>query len=76
MLSDLLAQQQLVANDWQSAQTIATQMQAESQKAQMQRWKLLQDTQTAIFEIQQQVAAHRAETQDKAYKKWDEYIRG
>lgn len=76
MLSDLFVQEQLRNNDWQNAQTIAAQMQAENQKAQMQRWKLVQDTQTAIFEIQQQVTVHRAEVQDKAYKKWDDYIRG
>ena len=59
-----------------TAQTVSTQMQSDAQKAQMERWKILQDTQTKIFEIQQDVTNNKAQTQDKAYKKWDAYIRG
>ena len=51
-------------------------MQADAQKSQMNRWKILQDTQTKIFEIQQDVTVNRAKTQDKMFGKWDEYIRG
>ena len=74
-LQNIMAQQQLTQNDFQNAQTIATQIQSDAQKQQMERWKILQDTQTKIFEIQQDVTANKAQTQDKAYKKWDEYIR-
>ena len=74
-LSNMMAAAQMAANDFQNAQTIATQIQADAQKQQMERWKILQDTQTKIFEIQQDVTANKAQTQDKAYKKWDEYIR-
>lgn len=49
---------------------------AERRKEEMERWKILQDTQTKIFEIQQDVTVNKARTQDRAYKKWDEYIRG
>lgn len=62
--------------DTANAQSIMSQMQADNQKQQMERWKILQDTQTKIFEIQQDVTANKAQTQDKAYKRWDEYIRG
>jgi TPR repeat protein len=41
----------------------------------MDRLKILQDTQSKIFEIQQGVAAGKTAPQDKAYNKWDEYIR-
>lgn len=75
MLSNIFAIQQLSNNDFQNAQTIATQMQSDNQKQQMERWKIVQDTQTQIFSIQQDVTAHKAQTQDKAYKKWDEFIR-
>lgn len=74
-LQNIMAQQQMTQNDFNNAQTIATQMQADAQKQQMERWKILQDTQTKIFEIQQDVTANKAQTQDKAFKKWDEYIR-
>jgi hypothetical protein len=74
-LSNLMSAMQMQNNDYQNAQTIATQMQSDNQKQQMERWKILQDTQTKIFEIQQDVTANKAQTQDKAYKKWDEYIR-
>lgn len=74
-LQNVAAQMQLQNNDFQNAQTIYTQIQADNQKQQMERWKLLQDTQTKIFEIQQDVTANKAQTQDKAFKKWDEYIR-
>lgn len=58
------------------ASTILTQMAAGNQKGQMDRWKLQQDTQAKIFEVMQDITRNKATTQDKAYKKWDEYIRG
>ena len=66
----------MVVNDQQNAMTIYTQTLAQTQKQQMDRWKILQDTQTKIFEIQQDVTVNKAKTQDKMFKKWDEYIRG
>jgi hypothetical protein len=73
-LSNGFALQQLQNTDYQNAMTVATQMQANNQVQQMQRWQILQDTQTKIFEIQQSVTQNKAQTQDKAYKKWDEYV--
>ncbi len=66
---------QMVQSDYQQAQTIGTQMQADSQKNQMRRWQIMQDTQTKIFEIQQDVTVNKAKTQDKMFNKWDQYIR-
>ena len=66
----------MTVNDQQNAMTIYTQTLAQTQKQQMDRWKILQDTQTKIFEIQQDVTVNKAKTQDKMFKKWDEYIRG
>ncbi len=66
---------QMIQSDYQQAQTIGTQMQADAQKNQMRRWQIMQDTQTKIFEIQQDVTVNKAKTQDKMFNKWDEYIK-
>ena len=66
---------QMIQSDYQQAQTIGTQMMADSQKNQMRRWQIMQDTQTKIFEIQQDVTVNKAKTQDKMFNKWDEYIK-
>jgi hypothetical protein len=42
----------------------------------MQQWKIQQDSQTKIFNTQQDAAANKAQTQDKSFNKWDEFIRG
>ena len=70
-----VAQFQMFMSDYQQAQTIQTQIGADTQKQQMERWKILQDTQTKVFEIQQDVTVNKAKTQDKMFNKWDEYIR-
>lgn len=66
---------QMQANDFQNAQTIYTQIQAQDQRQEMQRWQIATDTQTKIMEIQQETTVNRAKTQDKLFKKWDDYIR-
>ena len=66
---------QTQANDFQNAQTIYTQIQAQAQRQEMQRWQIATDTQTKIMEIQQETTVNRAKTQDKLFKKWDDYIR-
>jgi hypothetical protein len=75
MLAPAFAAMQLQNTDYQNALTIESQMMAETQKQQMQRWEIAQDTQTKIFQIMQDVTSNKATTQDKAYRKWDEYIR-
>jgi len=42
----------------------------------MERWQILRDTQTKIFEIQQLVTANQAQAAEEMYRRWDEYIRG
>lgn len=74
-MANAMAMAQLVNSDRQQAQTIATQMMADNQKQQMRRWQIMQDTQTKIFEIQQDVTVNKAKTQDKMFNKWDQYIR-
>ena len=66
---------QMQANDFQNAQTIYTQIRAQAQRQEMQRWQIATDTQTKIMEIQQETTVNRAKTQDKLFKKWDDYIR-
>jgi len=66
---------QMINSDFQQAQTVGTQMMADGQKQQMRRWQIMQDTQTKIFEIQQDVTVNKAKTQDKMFNKWDQYIR-
>jgi len=75
VLSNIFSATQLQQNDYNNAMTIGIQMQADAQKQQMERWKILQDTQTKIFEIQQDVTVNKAKTTDKMFNKWDEYIR-
>jgi hypothetical protein len=65
----------ITTNDFLDAQTMATQASAPNQNQQMQRWRILQDTQAKIFEVQQNVTLNKAKTQDKAFKKLDRYIR-
>ncbi|MFH0801043.1 MAG: hypothetical protein V2A78_05080 [bacterium] len=75
VLSNIFSATQLQQNDYNNAMTVGIQMQADAQKQQMERWKILQDTQTKIFEIQQDVTVNKAKTTDKMFNKWDEYIR-
>ncbi len=66
---------QMMANDFQNAQTIYASIDAQAQKSAMERWKIANDTQTKIFEIQQEVTVNRAKTQDKMFNKWCDYIK-
>lgn len=66
---------QMINSDYQQAQTIGTSMMADNQKQQMRRWQIMQDTQTKIFEIQQDVTVNKAKTQDKMFNKWNDYIK-
>ena len=74
-MANASAMTQLIQSDYQQAQTIGTQMQADAQKQQMRRWQIMQDTQTKTFEIQQDVNVNKAKTSDKMFNKWDQYIR-
>jgi len=74
-MANAAAQQQMQNADQNQAQTVQTQMQADNQKQQMRRWQIQQDTQTKIFEIQQDVTVNKPKTGDKMFNKWDQYIR-
>ena len=67
---------QIYMTDQQNSQTTLTTIASNQQKSEMERWKILQDTQTKCFEIQQDVSVNQAKTEDKMFGKWDEYIRG
>ncbi|MDO5295086.1 MAG: hypothetical protein Q4F00_00375 [bacterium] len=69
-----VGQQQMT--DYQQAQTIQAEIASTAQKQEMGRWKILQDTQTKCFEMQQETTLNRAKTQDKLFNKWDDYIKG
>lgn len=70
------AQMQMLMTDKQQEQTIYTQIAADAQKQRMERWKIMQDLQTKIFEITQDVTVNKAKTADKAFQAMDGYIRG
>jgi len=55
--------------------TIQDQIRTDQQKQQMERWRILQDTQTKIFEIIQDVTINKARNQDRMFREWDRYIR-
>ncbi len=73
--AETIAQQILLQNVQRNAETIARQIQIDNQRNQSDRWRILQDTQSKIFEIQQDVSINQARTADKMYEKWDEFIR-
>ena len=56
--------------------SIAQQIAADAKRMQMERWKILQETQTKIFEIQQDVTVNKSKTADLKLKEFDKYIRG
>ncbi|MEW6283178.1 MAG: hypothetical protein AB1758_31505 [Candidatus Eremiobacterota bacterium] len=65
----------MVLSDRQQAATIQTEIQADAAKQQAQRWKILRETQTKIFELQQEVVLNQAKTAQKMHDKWSDYVR-
>lgn len=74
-LEKIFRDQQLINADAADAQKIYTQISADAAKQQLDRWTVLQDLQTKIFNITQDVTLNRSRKMDDAYKRWDEYIR-
>ena len=66
---------QMFTSDMQQAQTIYTQIAADAQKQRMERFKIMADLQTKIFEITQDITVNKAKTADKAYTQMDAYIK-
>jgi hypothetical protein len=51
------------------------QIRADRERARMERWRIQRETQTKIFEQQQEITINRARNQDRGYRAWDNYIR-
>jgi hypothetical protein len=62
------------ANAQMQAQAINTQLQAQQMQSATDRQNILVNTQTSIFEMQQNVAANQAKTAEKMFNNWDQYI--
>jgi len=67
-----ILQQQV--SDQLQAQNIYTQIGAEQQKSQMQRWQINAETQTKIHEITAKVTVNKAKMADKAMNAMTQYI--
>jgi RHS repeat-associated protein len=61
--------------DSESAACEPRQMTDDERRQMEERWRILRETQTEIFEIMQDVTINKAKTQDKMFNKWDEYIK-
>lgn len=62
--------------DQQQVQQIWMQMAADRQKWMMEMWKILQDTQTKMYEIMSSAILYRQQVSDKVQGMWDAVIRG
>ena len=73
-----LANQQAVfqqqQSDFQQAQTIQTQIQAEAKKSETQRWQIMSELQTKIHSITAEVTINKAKSADKLMQKMTQYI--
>ena len=69
-----VAQFQMYMSDYQQAQTIQTQIGADAQKQQMERWKILQDTRPRSSRSNRTSGPTRQDP-GQDFNKWDEYIR-
>jgi hypothetical protein len=74
--SSISTMMQMHLTDELLVEKTAMQMAAEKSKSAWEGWKLFQDLQTEIYQIQQEVTLQRAKTQDKMMNKWDDYVRG
>lgn len=70
-----MSREQMRQTDMQQAETIRAQIAADAQKQQAERWKIMADTQTKIFEITQDVTINKCKTADKCANAFDAYIR-
>ena len=55
--------------------TIQQQMRQDGQRQALERWKILRETQTKIFELQQDVTIQRARHANAARRAWEKFIR-
>jgi hypothetical protein len=73
VLATLTAQE---ASDRQLGQSLEQQVAVDAQNQRVQRWQINEQTQQNIIKIQEDITINRATTQDRAFRKWDEYING
>ena len=74
-LNQSMTAQQTIQTAQLNAQQTQASMAAEETKSQWNVWKIQQDTQNKVYEIQQTVTVDKAKTQDKMFNKWDEAIK-
>lgn len=74
--AERMAYYQTLENDRQQALSILTQMQADRAKWMTELWKILSDTQNAMFDIMQEAMINRASTFDRAMHGWSRVFRG
>jgi hypothetical protein len=55
--------------------SVVNQIMQDNQQQQMERWKIQQDTQTKIFENQQDITVNKQKAADKAFQTYDQSIR-
>jgi hypothetical protein len=58
-----------------SREELTRQITADARKPQMERLKILHETETKIREIMQDITPNRSLINDRMFKKWSEYIR-
>ena len=55
--------------------TIQQQISQDRQRQALERWKILRETQSKIFQLQQDVTIQRARSGHAAHRAWEEFIR-
>jgi hypothetical protein len=75
-MANYMAMVQMQTSDINQAQTISTQIAADTKKQQLDRWQILQSLQTSIYSTTQDVTLTKAKSADKAFKAMTQYIQG
>ena len=62
--------------DRRIVESIADQIREDARKAEAERWRIIKETQTDLYEIEQDVVVTKARKQDDAFRKWEEFVSG
>lgn len=62
-------------NDPTAAAALAHHLAQDCEKQQVERWRILKETQEKIIQIQSQVTSGQTTSQEKMFKKWSEYLK-
>ncbi|MEW6283729.1 MAG: hypothetical protein AB1758_34275 [Candidatus Eremiobacterota bacterium] len=68
------AQYQMAAADAQQAQTMMVATQMDAQKQEMERWNIMRQAQTKIFELMNDANAYQAKTNHTCNAKWSQVM--